>query len=282
MAADESTSYSLKRLSDNLKNDTVILHTSAEAVLKELFCHPLMTGRPNWSSWLSWATLAPWVAIALFAAVQYHLNRKLQFLIFAAGLAASSRLAQAYSFFLKTTPVATNLPSPMEWLAEVASIRRFDCFFTAAVVLLVVAVCALVWAIIWAYARRSFLYVNMTTADLVVQLYYHTLPDPKRAFTVNTSKQPKQMSLASFGIFGILIFDNKPWKLQHAHTKARIRLPSMIYVSPWKLKQVRQALNTIACTITPLIIYTHAMEGRRATQPTATLVATGEPPSYRS
>jgi hypothetical protein len=77
-----------------LKNDTVILHTPAEAVLKELLSHPLMAGRLDWSNWLSWATLAPWVAIALLAAVQYHHNRKPQALVFAAGLEASSRLIE--------------------------------------------------------------------------------------------------------------------------------------------------------------------------------------------
>jgi hypothetical protein len=236
LVADESTSYSLKKLTDSLKNDTVILHMPAEAVLKELLSHPLMTGRPDWSNWLSWAALAPWVAIALLAAVQYHHNRKLQGLVFAAGLEASSRLTKSCAYFLNTTFALTNPPSPIECLAEVASNRRFDYFLTATVVLLVVAVCALMWAVARAYARQTFLYINMTTADLVVQLCNHTLPDRTRAFTLITPKQPMQMSLTSFGIFGILTFDNKPWKLQHAHTKARIRLPSIIYVSPWKLK----------------------------------------------
>jgi hypothetical protein len=210
-----------------------------------------MTGRPDWSNWLSWATFAPWAAIALLAAAQYHHNRKLQALVIAAGLEASSRLAKTYAYSLKTTPAPTEPPSPLEWLAEVASIRRFDYFLTTIVALLVVAVCALVWAVMRARARQSFLYVNMTTADLVAQLYYHTLPDPTRAFTVITSKQPTQMSLTSFGIFGILTFDSKPWKLQHAHTRERIRLPSIIYVSPWKLKRVQQILDIAACIQSP-------------------------------
>jgi hypothetical protein len=143
-------------LTDSFKNDTVILHTPAEAVLKELLSHPLMTGRPDWSNWLSWATLASWVAIVLLAAVQYHHNRKQQALIFAAGLEASSRLTKSYAYSLKTTLAPTNPPSPIEWLAEVASIRRFDYFLTATVVLLVVVVCALMWAVVRAYARQSF------------------------------------------------------------------------------------------------------------------------------
>lgn len=122
----------------------------------------------------------------------------------------------------------------------------------------------------------------MATADRVVQLYHHTLPDPTRAFTVITPKHPTQMSLTSFGSFGILTFVNKPWKLQHAHTKTRIRLPSIIYVYLWKLRQVKQTLSTTVCTITPLVIHTHATEGRRAAQPAATPMAAGEPPSYRS
>jgi hypothetical protein len=207
LPTDESTNYSPRRLTDSLKNDMVILHTPAEAVLKELLSHPLMAGRPDWSNWLSWATLAPWPAIALLAAVQYHHSRKLQALIFAAGLEASSRLTKTYAHSLKTTPAPTDPPSPIQGLAEVASIRRFDYFLTTIVVLLVVAVCALVWAVMRARARQSFLYVNMTTANLVVQLYYHTQPDPTRAFTVTTSKQPTQMSLTSFGIFGILTFE---------------------------------------------------------------------------
>jgi hypothetical protein len=280
LAADESTSYSLRRLTDSLKNDTIILHTPAEAVLKELLSHPLMTGRPDWSNWLSWATFAPWAAIALLAAAQYHHNRKLQALVIAAGLEASSRLAKTYAYSLKTTPTPTNPPSPLEWLAEIASIRRFDYFLTTIVALLVVVVCALVWAVVRARARQTFLYVNMTTADLVAQLYYHTLPDPTRAFTVITPKQPTRMSLTSFGIFGILTFDSKPWKLQHAHTRERIRLPSIIYVSPWKLKRVQQILDVATHTITPLIVHTHAMEGRQNIQPPAATTAAGSPPGY--
>jgi hypothetical protein len=145
----------------------------------------------------------------------------------------------------------------------------------------VVVVCALVWAVVRARARQTFLYVNMTTADLVAQLYYHTLPDPTRAFTVITPKQPTRMSLTSFGIFGILTFDSKPWKLQHAHTRERIRLPSIIYVSPWKLKRVQQILDVATHTITPLIVHTHAMEGRQNIQPPAATTAAGSPPGYR-
>jgi hypothetical protein len=35
LAADKAASYCLKKLAEGLKNDTVILHTTAEAVLKE-------------------------------------------------------------------------------------------------------------------------------------------------------------------------------------------------------------------------------------------------------
>jgi hypothetical protein len=170
----------------------------------------------------------------------------------------------------------------MEWLAAVADIRRFDHFLMAAVLLLFLAMFAFVRAVTRAYDRQSFLYVNTATANLVVQLYYNTLPDPTRAFSVITPKNPTQMSLTSFSLFGILMFVNKPWKLQHGHTKARNRLPSIIYVSPWKLKSVRQALNTMVRTVTPPMVHTHATEGRRITQPVAVPEISDEPPSYRS
>ena len=63
-AADKAAYYSLKKLAEGLNNDTVIIHTPAEAVLKEILAGPYgHTPRFQWRNWYSkFITLLPLVS----------------------------------------------------------------------------------------------------------------------------------------------------------------------------------------------------------------------------
>ena len=74
IAADKAANCSLKKLAEGLNKDTVIIHTPAEAVLKEILAGPYgHTPRFQWRDWYSWLTLLQLVITPISAVCQYEL-----------------------------------------------------------------------------------------------------------------------------------------------------------------------------------------------------------------
>jgi hypothetical protein len=71
LAADEAAGYSLRKMVDALQNESVILHTPAEAVIHDFMTRMTEISKfPGWTSWFTYVSVLPWVVIGLLAAVQ--------------------------------------------------------------------------------------------------------------------------------------------------------------------------------------------------------------------
>jgi hypothetical protein len=122
-AADETASYSLKKLTDSLKNQTVILHTPAEAVVHDMLSRNVMFTTSAWSqaTWLSLYLGQQYILIVW----QCVVHKRVSTLMIATPAAMCVGLPKTKAFVLLTTPPTTTM-SPMEWLAMQAQIRLLD------------------------------------------------------------------------------------------------------------------------------------------------------------
>jgi hypothetical protein len=255
-AADETASYSLKKLADSLKNQTVILHTPAEAVVHDMLSRNVMFTTSAWSQWTTWLSLLPWAAVVFLVIWQCIIHRRMSTLMIAAPAAMCVGLPKTKAFVLLTPPPTTTM-SPLEWLAMQAQIRLLDFAFTVLALLLIVTIIALSCAVRKAHIRRSFVFIDIIAGINVVQLHYFTLPDATRNYEVRVSKRPAKLTLRSFCLFGELMFTPKPWRLIHLKTQAKLPLPSFMLIPFWKIRRVANALNTPGHTVTPLVVHTH-------------------------
>jgi hypothetical protein len=104
LAADGAASYSLKKLTESLQNDSVILHTPAEAVVHDLLRQNSLRCSFEITSWTNSITLLPWVAVAILMAL--HVNTFLNMRSLSAAIAKMglSRLPKINAFAVRSEP----------------------------------------------------------------------------------------------------------------------------------------------------------------------------------
>ena len=255
LAADETASYSLKKLTESLQNDSVILHTPAEAVIHDYLQRNSLLNSFELTQWTTWLTILPWVVVTLLVTAQVRTYLKMRTLAAAVTALSCARITRVGAFVLKTDPpTTTELPA---WLKAVKEIRQEDAGFVVYLTLLTIAFIGLALAVKRALSRRSFIYLDIASSEGVAQIKFTTLPDPTRNFTVATSKKPTTITCTSFGLFAIITFTSKQWKLVYAHDGQRVSLPRRIVLPFWKMLQVKKVLSAPNCVISPLIVHSH-------------------------
>jgi hypothetical protein len=166
------------------------------------------------------------------------------------------RLPKARSYDLRTSPPTTTF-SPVKWLATVAQIRRFDMMITSYLIILTAVVIVIIMIVARAFASRTFLYIEITSDDVVTQLRYFTLHDATRNYTVEVSRRPTRLNIRSFGLFGEITFASKPWILIHAVIRQKILQPNCVIVPFWQIRRLQTTLSSPSHSVVPLIVHTH-------------------------
>jgi hypothetical protein len=274
-AADEAASYSLKRLSESLKNDSVIMHTPAEAIVHEMLTRNTLLTTFTWTNWNAWLSILPWLGVITLAIWQCITHRKLSMVAVACSLQMCAKIPKARAYDLRTLPPTTTF-SPVEWLATVARIRHFDMMITSYLLTLTAVVLVIIVILARAFARRTFLYIELTAENVVTHLRYFTLPDATRNYTVKMSKHPTRLNIRSFGFFGVVTFASKPWTLIHATTRQQIPLPNCVIVPFWQIRRLKIALSSPSHSVAPLIVHTHEYVYNTVN----TVPVTDQPPQY--
>ena len=274
LAADEAAGYSLKKLTESLQNDTNILHSPAEAIIRDMLKQNAALRRFELLSWSTWLTILPWVAVALLAAVQVRTFLKVRALTLAVATVGYARIPKIGAYVLRTEPTTTT-ETPI-WLEAIADIRREDAGFVVYLILLTAVTIGLIVAVKRALSRRSFIYIDVESSHGIVQIKFRALPDSTRNFAVAVSKRPTLLTCKSFGIIGIIRFTSKPWKLVYEHNRQEIVLPTYIVLPFWKFRKVRKALSDVNSRITPLVIHSHEYVYHKAKGE----APTGNPPRY--
>ena len=278
LAADESASYSLKKLAESLQNDSVILHTPAEAVVHDLLRQSSLARSFEIMSWTTWITLLAWVAVMVLMALHVSTFLKLRSLSAAIAVMGVSRLPKINAFAVRTEPPTTT-ETPV-WQMAILEIRRYDLLFICGLILLTIAVIILIVAIKRALSRRSFIYLDLASTKGIAQIKFCALPDPSRNFSVALPKKPTTLSCVSCGLFGFVKFTSKPWKLIRIHDGSRIQLPTYMILPFWKLRTVKTVLGSQDCKITPLLVHSHEYV-YPDTMKQAPSPKTDNPPDYR-
>jgi hypothetical protein len=174
LAADEEAGYSLKKLTESLENDSVILHTPAEAVVHYLLRQKSLMRPLELTSWTTWLTLLPWVAVAVLAALHINAFLKMRSLSAAIIVIGYTRIPKASAFAIRTEPpTTTEIPA---WQAAMAEIRRYDLIFIFTLLLIIIILIVLILAIKRAFSRSSFIYLDLASAKGIAQIRFSTLP----------------------------------------------------------------------------------------------------------
>lgn len=196
-----------------------------------------------------------------------------------AALMLASRIPLIKAVALKTSTASPTYPtpSPLEEFINLARLREFD--LALLIVWLISAAVAMISLILLCkeMSRRTFLYIDISSPSAIMQLFYFTLSDATRDYTVRVPKRGTRLTLSSYGLFGVLTFASKPWRLIRNKSHAQVDLPGFLVVPFWKLSQLRQLLQTLDVAITPLVVHTHEYVYYAGTEATP---KRGGPPDY--
>jgi hypothetical protein len=153
-----------------------------------------------------------------------------------------------------TSPIPTTQAPIMLWLEQ---IRQHDLVLITLIACVIVILIALIIAVRKSLKRESWLYVDISSANHIIQLKFFQLPDSTRCFEINIPKMDTQLILRSYFLFGIIAFTTPAWHLTHSITKMQIELPRILWVPPWKIAATRQIFYENEFKALPLVVHSH-------------------------
>ena len=261
LAADEQASYSLKKLADSLRNDTVIVNTPAEAVLRQMLNQVVdNSGFPGWFDWYTYLTLLPLPCIVALCVWLYLVNRKLRTVTMMVGLSAYARAVKAF-VLPQTTPPTTTPANP--WLLELQSIRSFDTFVSVYIFVATIFIVCICIGLKRLYRRRSFVYLEIRAdVDKMLHIRLYAFENASRNYKFRGPRA--KVRLQSYYFFGILSFTTKAWRVTDSMTGKVTLLPTYVFVPFWRIPLIREVLAAPRCTVLPLLVYSHEYDYRAA------------------
>lgn len=226
LSADSEASYSLHKLANNLQNESVALHGSAEALLYDY----LGRATSRLSSWdldlRDWRTWTLLVIITLCAALTYstytlhrrvmHLHSKISVVVLG-GLVGARSVVQAEVLSLKTSLASSTAIPPADTTEGaafitnlIAQIRHADVVlltFVIAVALLILS--SVLIALRRALTPRSYVFLEVKAETRVALFPIFTFPDGSRYYSVAITALGLQLRLKDCGLLGILYLSVK-------------------------------------------------------------------------
>jgi hypothetical protein len=248
-ASDDEISFSLNKLAASLQNESVILHTPAEALIYDLM-H--VSSDPSfWSIDLSLKTVI--IFVLLFACVVNAVmlaRLRAQFAVLI--LASSTR--SAHALYLRTPAPITTTPvlSSRIFTNIFADIQTIDIYLSVFVIMTSVTF-LLVFVLLYRLTKRkSVLWLAFYLPSVTIELPLLTLPSPTRDFALSILGEIK-MHVSYCFLFGILHIDNSACYMRNILSNRRILLPKHVFLGPRVAWQLRKA--PIDCTIRPIVMH---------------------------
>jgi hypothetical protein len=162
LAADDTLSYSLAKVSDSFTNSSSIIHSPTEAILFQ-YMHQLTkddAAFPNFRKIETWLILSPLPFIAFLSVGIFVLHRRIQ--ILHAVISASALMQRTHAIELKTIaptpPIPTTQAPIMLWLEQ---IRQHDLVLITLIACIIVILIALIIAVRKSLKRESWLYLTL-------------------------------------------------------------------------------------------------------------------------
>jgi hypothetical protein len=258
LAADESVSYSLNKLTSSLQNDSVVLHSSSDAILYD-YLHRLADKQnrfPNFTEAQTWLILLPLPCLLTLFIFYFILYRR--FRVLQGVLTLQALLPKTNAFVLRPTSTSLPLPTSPSFMEQwMASVRDHDFVFIVFLIIAFLAIIGLTFGIYRALSHRTYLYLDFNSADSILQLYYFTFPDASRCYTVKMPTEPTLIIFRTYFFFGVLSFKSRPWLLHNTATDRKIPLPSIILIPFWHIKPLQHIMATSCYNIYPLVVHSH-------------------------
>jgi hypothetical protein len=242
-----------------LTNSSSIIHSPTEAILFQ-YMHQLTKDDavfPNFRKIETWLILSPLPFIAFLSVGIFVLHRRIQ--ILHAVISASALMQRTHAIELKTIaptpPIPTTQAPIMLWLEQS---RQHDLVLITLIACIIVILIALIIAVRKALKRESWLYLDISSANHIMQLTFFQLPDSTRCFEINMPKMDTQLTFRSYFLFGIIAFTTPAWHLTHSITKVQIELPRILWFRRGRLQlHVRFFMRMISRPCLPLVVHSH-------------------------
>jgi len=279
LAADTERSYSLHKLVNNLQNESVVLHGPAEGILYDYVrgqTARLSFSGWEWSDWQAWICVSVAPLSAAFGLCIYRLHQrvtglqsKLASLMLGSLLGLPKGQAVELGLKVLNAQAATAAPTAddttsanMAFLANLAAeIRRMDIAF----VIIVIAVAMLfLWLIITVVRRvlapRSYMYLEVRSAEHVLIFAFWTFPDASRYYSVKIPANGLRLQLQNLGLIGILSVAAKNWFVVNTLTGQRVELPKFGWLGPQNTRRLMEILAREDFTVTPIVAHNYEFD----------------------
>ena len=237
---DEQLSYKLAKVSDNLRNSSVILGTPLEALMFNLF-----NSRPSfWQidtyNWTTWFLFLIFFACLVNFAFFLKIRRQLTFI--SMSLFLHRKTVVAYS--LKVTSDATE-PSQSQYFFDsvttaLRELRHLDIAFAFTTLLTCITFIYLFRRTVLAQRRKSQLFLQIYHPLRTLEVCMQTLPSSTRDYSIQIPNAIR-VRFVDLKLFGILLVNTNHWLITNTLTRKRVSLPRHFVIGPCLARAIRQA-----------------------------------------
>ena len=262
LAADDTASYSLKKLALSLQNDSLIYHSPAEAMLSDII-HEQANHKLfgiDLSIFNSWLIVILIIIVGIIIVFHFRMRKKLNntsHLVQRLGVtAALIGTTKSQSIQLKAT---TTLPtiSVDHYEALLTFIQDDLVSFWINIILTMILILIASYSFYWLTRMRSYVYIELRTREEVFMIYYKRLPDASRCFDIVTSIIPTIVTVVNCLLFGYLKFEGNTWKIEDKRTRQRTSLPRRVLLLRSDMLQAKAMLLNSDCCVEPVVVHTH-------------------------
>jgi hypothetical protein len=263
LAADKTVGYSLNKMADSLQNESVVLHSNAEAMLLEYLRRPKVS-RSFWTfdfdSWLPWVVCTSYLLLFFALFHLYQLRQKVLALLIAGHAIPLSKAYQLSPGFLPTTTNSEHIVSDNFFFQLLVDIRHFDfamlgLHFLFACIFMITSICLYKRLA----SRRSFLYVELLTASDSYFLRILKLPDGNRFYSVSFSRSRIHLVLTDYLFFGVLTWNRRALSVEDNLRHLPVPLPRFRLLPFWQARRIKH-LVAQHCQVTLFVVHTHSLE----------------------
>jgi len=266
LAADSSMSYSLSKIANSINNDSIVFHSSAEALILDL-----LDGRSqvrdqqsqafDVDSWAHWTLCVLILTIIGLCVVIVRLKRTSDshtktILMLLAGVKGANTLE-----LRPLTPYVAQSTQNYQDSTNgtmIEEMRNLDIAIICLVILVALLILAIVLYIInKKLSPHSKLCLEIKGVSDLLLISYWTFPDASRNYKVKISGEGLKLLLHNYYLFGLLKVETSKWSIKHSMTNKRLSLPTQILLSPFTTKCLRDILEKGTHITTPVVVHSH-------------------------
>lgn len=259
LASDATLSFSIKKMAENLKNDSIILHNPTEALLLDFISSRSMNSITDYlTSWIVWSFLITYVIFIVLIICIRKMFVRLRLLNALLTLSALPK-ASAFNFHIATQPTSTQstvtLPAIISDLAENVKLLNIIEW------VVIISIIVIVVSVVHSHFKRiyniySLVVLEFKTDVMITYVTICFLPNASNNFMLHTplTNLPK---FHSFKLFSKLTLPSSNWDILNTANNTSTPIPRHIWLGPLKTKELEHIFKTNEWKVTTLIARSH-------------------------